>query len=439
MTFDTVELDRDLRRRPKARGLDGFKWLTLAALVAFSLYMFLWEFANVNSDLYKHAVIASEFDFTDLHSITSRLAYPLWHLCVAALFQLGVPLGWAAALLCALCKGLAFLLVRRYLFVMTRNPLSNAALALLALLLMLVTPIRLLLVNEGAIYRGVGSPTVWHNPTQLAVLVTAMLCVPYMAHCWYAFERMLPERGPKTMLPWRKVIALAALLMLNLSSKPTFLQALLPAAALFFLIQWIRHPKNSRYFAQIILAFLPAAAYFLLQYLYYTGVVVPYTSGVEFGLSLETVWLAIRNMLLMAAFPLFALVCCRKRGILRDRMLLLSLLMAGFSMVEAMCLRETGVRVNHGNFNWASMSSAFFLWVTVLPHYLDSIGDFRAWQARLQAADVEGTLDSAALRKERAALSRRSLCYFVSFVLLVWHVYSSLYYPYYLLTTGNVF
>ena len=42
-------------------------------------------------------MIAHDFDFTDLHSITSRLSYPVWHIVVSALYQLGVPLGHAAA------------------------------------------------------------------------------------------------------------------------------------------------------------------------------------------------------------------------------------------------------------------------------------------------------------------------------------------------------
>lgn len=439
MTLDAVELDRDLRRSHEKQGFDLFKWATLAVLVAFSLYMFLWEFANINSDLYKHAVIASQFNFTDPHSITSRLAYPLWHLFVAALHQLSVPLNWSAAIICTLCKALAFLLVRRYLLVMTRGRLSSVLLTLSALFLMLVTSLRIDSLNHGWVYRGVGSPTVWHNPTQLAVVVTAMLCVPYTLHCWYEFERQLPMHGDKTLLPWRKVLALAALLVLSLSAKPTFMQAMIPAAAVFFLVQWIRHPKNSRYFLQIILAFLPAVAYFLLQYLYYTGVVVPYTSGVEFGLTLESAWEAVRNMAVMAAFPLFVLVFCYRPGFFKDKMLVLCLLMAGFSIVEAMCFHETGVRINHGNFNWASMSSAFMLWVAVAPKFVDSIGDYRDLQNRVQTLTVEGALSTVALKKARLGLKLRSLAFFMSFVLLTWHVYSSLYYLYFLLSSGNVF
>ena len=39
----------------------------------------------------------------DLHTITSRLAYPLWHLLVSVIYQLGVPLAAAAVSVTVLC------------------------------------------------------------------------------------------------------------------------------------------------------------------------------------------------------------------------------------------------------------------------------------------------------------------------------------------------
>ncbi len=438
MTFDPVQLDRDLRRRGERQGFDWFKWLTLAVLTAFTLYMFLWEFGNQYSDLYKHAVIASEFDFTDPHSITSRLAYPLWHVFVAALFQVGMPLGWAAAVVCAASKAVAYLLTHRYLVVVLEGRVAPAVATLCALLILLVTPIRIAGLND-TVYRGIGSPTVWHNPTQLIVLVTALLAVPYLMHCWYAFEDLQPTAGARAMLPWRKVVALAVLLMLSLSAKPTFIQALIPAAAVFFLIQWIRYPKNWRYFVQIILAFMPAVAYFLLQYLYYTGVVVPYTSGVEFGVTWAAAWASVRGMLLMAAFPLVALALCYRKGAPPDQTVRMTLLMAAFAVLEAMCFRETGVRVNHGNFNWANMSVAFLLWVVAMPRFIAAVRDYRARREQLMAQAKAGAVASGALRQAQRALRLRSAGFLAAFMLLVWHAYSSVYYLVYLLSTGNVF
>ena len=438
MTFDAVVMDRDLRRRGAGQGIDPLKWIVLLLLTAFSISLYLWEFANPYSDLHIHASIASEFNFADPHSITSRLAYPLWHMIVAALYRLGVPLNWAAAVVCAAAKGAAYLLMQRYVFVMLQGRVQRNIATAFALLLSIVTTIRIPGVNDW-VYRGFGSPTVWHNPTQLAVIVTMLLCVPYLMHCWYAFESALPTGGAKTMLPWRKVLVLAALLMLSLSAKPTFIQALIPGAALFFLWQWIRHPKNSRYFLQIILAFVPSVAYFVLQYLYYTGVVVPYTSGVEIGATLESVWESIRNMLMMAAFPLFVVVATHEKGAPKDQTLVMALLTAACAMLEAMFFRETGLRINHGNFNWASMSAALLLWVVVTPRFIQAAVDYRARRNTLTLQAREGVLTSAALASAQRGLALRSAGFMVSFMLLVWHLYSSLYYIYYLLASGNAF
>ena len=218
------------------------------------------------------------------------------------------------------------------------------------------------------------------------------------------------------MLPWWKVILLAALLVFNLACKPTVLQAFMPAAFVMYAVELCRRPRNWRYFGQIVLAFLPAAGYFLLQYLYYTGVVVPYTSGVAFGATAESLWRAVRSMLLMNAFPLLAVVCCYKKGMFKNRYVVLALLMVFISMLEVAFFRETGAREGHGNFGWAASSSAFFLWVVMLGQY------------------------AAALRQEwkEAPVLRRCLFGLCGGVLL-WHVVSGVQYICFLLSTGNAF
>ena len=174
----------------------------------------------------------------------------------------------------------------------------------------------------------------------------------------------------KILLPWWKVLVLAVLGAGSVACKATLMQALLPAAFVMYLVELCRRPKEWRYFGQIVLAFVPAAAYFLLQYLYYTGVVVEYTSGVEIGITLEMAWVSVRNALMMSACPLAALIACWRKGLFKDRMLLLALVMILFSVLEAMAFQETGQRQGHGNFTWASNSSSFFLWVVMAGVFL---------------------------------------------------------------------
>ncbi len=412
---DPVLAFRKLRR--EAKRVNGPLLLAAFLVFGFSLFMYHWEFQFTATDLSVHARIASEFDFTDLHSITSRIAYPLWHLLVAGLLRLGMPLWWASAVVCACAKTAGLWLVYQLMNGVAAGRVNRWVLTLGALLVMFVTGVRVPGVND-RVYAGIGSPTVWHNPTQLMVNVSLFLCVPYVVHCFCEFERRLPEHKEKTMVPWYQVGILAVLLMASLACKPTVMQALIPAAGVFFLWQWVRHPNNSRFFGQMILAFLPAVAYFVLQYLYYTGVVVSFSSGVETGLTAQSAWLAVRNMLLMAAFPLFCLLAFFRKGLFRDRMLSLTLLMVLFSVAEAMFFRETGMREGHGNFNWASMSSALMLWVLTLGYFLRFLGEF--WRTKQKPWHLV-------------------LRFGLGAGLLGWHAASGVYYVVFLLQSHNAF
>lgn len=412
--IDPVLLSRALPRRKR---FDYALFLSCLAVAAFSLFMFHWEYGFENADLYTHARIAGEFDFTDLHSITSRLAYPLWHVFVSALYQLGMPLVWASAVVCAACKVGGMLLTHRLVRVLAGEDISRGLVTLAAFLLMFVTGICIPSINR-YVYRPIGSPTVWHNPTQLAVIVTMLLCVPYTVHCWYAFARKRDAGEARPMLPWVKVVALAALLMLSLAAKPTFLQALIPAAAVFFLVEWVRNPRHWRFFLQMILAYLPSVLYFLLQYLYYTGVVVPYTSGVQILITDVSLRETLRNVLMMNAFPLFAIVCCYRKGMFRDRQLVLCLLMLFVSALEAMTFRETGMRDGHGNFFWAGMSVSLMLWIHMLSVYMR---------------------EAAAFLKAPRRPALRWAGYGAGLALMLWHFGSGFYYLYSILSRGASF
>ena len=413
MTLDPIRARLELQ--PKKR-FDLSAALALLAVVAFSLYMFWRESAYEYVDFRVHMMIAGDFDFTDLHSITSRLAYPMWHLLVAILYQLGLPLEWSAAIVSAACKGITFVLVYHMICAMSHGKAKNWVVTLLSLCAMVLTGLWIRPVSY-FVYKGVGSPNVWHNPTQVAVTAAMMMVMPWLAHCWYEFERMMDEGKTNVMLPWWKVIVLAVLCMGSLACKPTFMQALLPAAFVMYLVELIRRKSEWRYFGQIVLAFVPAAAYFLLQYLYYTGVVVEFTSGVAIGITQRSAWLAIRNTLMMSAAPLMAVVACWRKGMFKDRSLVLALLMTLFSVLEAMAFSETGQREGHGNFTWAANSSSFFLWVTMMGVFL-----------RTFITDV----------KEKLPLWRKAACG-LTVVLFAYHVFSGVYYLYHLISTNNAF
>lgn len=413
MTYDPVVSGKKIWKQM----LGAPVLIALALVLVSSFFMFLREFSYENADLFIHATIASEFDFADLHSITSRLSYPLWHIAVSALYQLGMPLGYAAASVCALCKGITFLLTYWLVGAMAGEGGSRWTVLGLSAFLMIVTGVLVMSVSD-AVYRGVGSPNVWHNPTQQTVTAAMMLVMPWLAHCWYAFERQAEAGNERVLLPWWKIAVLAVLCMGSVACKPTFMQALLPAAFVMYLAEVLRRPRQWRYFGQIVLAFLPSVGYFLLSYLYYTGVVVEFTSGVEIGITAETAWVAVRNTLMMSACPLMAVIVCYRKGMFKDQLVVLALLMTAFSVLEAMAFRETGMREGHGNFTWAANSSSYFLWVVMTGVFL-----------RTFPADVR----AGALR------TVRGLGYAAVGGLFLWHAYSSVYYLHYLLTSTNAF
>lgn len=414
-----MELDLVARSRAMGRDKRFDPWLLVASLLlaALTIYMYRYCYRFTDSDIYAHANIAADFDFTDLHSITSRLAYPMWHLVVATLHKLGVPLVWAAGLVGAACKVAGLLLTRAILRAMLGEKFNRNLVTAIALALMLVMGVRISSINP-YVYRPVGAPNVWHNPTQVAVVVTMLLLVPYTMHCWYDFARRRDAGEQGVTLGWRKAAVLFVISMASLATKPTFMQAFLPAAAILFAVEWARDPKQWRFFTGLVGAFLPAALYFLLQYLYYTGVVVPFSSGVLVELTADTARQALTNALIQSACPLVAVAACYRRGMFKDRQLVLCLLMVAVSTIEGMLFQETGMRIRHGNFFWAGMTASLMLWVEMAGVY---------------------TRDVAAYLKSDKKSALRGAGYALVFALFLWHLVSGIAYPISLVIRGSSF
>ena len=413
MIYDPIRLTAEKRSQ---RRFDWTFFVCLAVLCVICVFMFLKQAAIQLVDFSVHMNWAGDFDFSDLHSITSRIAYPMWHILVAIVHQLGLPLEWAAVLITTLCKMGTYVLAYLFIDAMSLRSQKRWLVSLMSFAAVIVTCLWIRPVSY-FVYKGVGSPNVWHNPTQLAVTFAMFIVIPWLLHLWYEFERGLTEGRTNIILPWWKIIVMIVINMGCLSCKPTVLQALMPAAFVMYLVELIRHKSEWRYFGQIVLAFVPAAAYFLLQYLYYTGVVVEFTSGVEFGITGRTAWLAVRNTLMMSACPLMAVIACWRKGMLKDRSLVLALLMTLFSVIEVMAFRETGMREGHGNFAWASYSSSMYLWVVMIGVFLRSF-----------TADV----------KQGMTLVRKT-GYGLTFALFGWHLVSGIYYLFYLFSREMAF
>lgn len=403
---------------------DWTKWLAVGAALVLGYIVFYALALRPASDLSIHATWAAEGNFADLRSFLHHGAHPLWHALVAAVLLTGLSLPESAALVTTLLKALeVYLLITLSARLLKKSGWLATVCGVAAAM---VTSVWVPWVNP-TVYLGVGSPNTWHSPTQMAAMVMMLLCVPLTAACVETFQHRLPEEGAKANVPWKDASLLSALLLLSLVAKPTFMQAFLPAACLYFLVLWIRKPKNSPFFVRMIIVAAPAVLFMILQYLYYFGIIVPSQGNMAFQVSWSKVGEVGVDVLLTRAFPIFVLLTCMERDTWRKPLYILTLTMDIVSIVEMLLLSETGRRASDGNFGWAMMGSALMLWVIMLPLFVKKV---KAWFGRRKAA-AEGQpyLED----KPRA----EAVKWGAGAVLLLWHVASGVYYIVYLLTTTN--
>ena len=87
-----------------------------------------------------------------------------------------LPIGreWSAALVTALCLGLTAAVLYRYLSAQLEQKLSYGRICGLGCGLMVLTAVYVPWLNP-QVYLGQSSPTIWHNPTNMAVKPLALL------------------------------------------------------------------------------------------------------------------------------------------------------------------------------------------------------------------------------------------------------------------------
>lgn len=386
---------------------DAGKWLMIVLFFVLSCLMFYQMTLRPSSDINIHTLWAADATFTDPISFVRHVAHPLWHMLVVTLMTVGIPAKLASALITALAKAAEMWLIHRLFTVALQDKYSRNAITLFAAICGSVACIWLPFYNP-TIYYGVGTPNTWHSCTQMLVLPFMILSVPLTAWCYESFEQLLPAQGAQTRLPWKQPIALGMVLFVGLLAKPTFLQAFLPAACLFFLVQWIRHPQNSRYFVQIIICVLPAVILMLLQYLYYFGNIISTSTSMEIQLSWEKLRYTVIQVLMLNAFPLYTLWTTRKQK--WDTCLILTLLLNLIAILEMIVLGEGGRRSQDGNFAWGLMGASMMLWIVCLIRFF-----------------------------KEAQLKKPELRHLPAWLLLAWHQFTGIYYFIYLLFSGTAF
>jgi hypothetical protein len=397
---------------------DLWKWLAVALSAALGALIFAALLKRPQSDIAIHTLWAGQATLADWKSFIRQAAHPLWRICVFALMQTGLSADGSALLFTALCKGLE----TWALAVLARRLIGRGGweAALCGLIASVVASVWVPWVNPAVFLDG-GSPNPWHSPTQIALMAPMIVSVSWLA--------MAEERHALSLenVSRKDSLLIAAVLLVSALIKPSFLQAFLPTAGLYYLVRWIKDPKGSRYYLRLLLIAAPAVLAIVLEFLFYFGGVVEGQGGVTVLVSGEKTLTVLRIVLLTQLFPLFSLIVFCNRDTLKQPLFLLTLLLDAVAVVQMLVLSETGYRAQDGNFGWAVMGASLMLWAVALPLYWYRAS---AWFRRVRSAADGAPHVVSHPRAERTKI-------ILGAVLLLWHLASGIGYCVYLLTSQS--
>lgn len=289
----------------------------------------------------------------------SHSSYPGWHALVRLLLFFGVGLRWAAALSTAsyACLGAAATGFIVWKIIGSRT-LALAILTTIALLF--VSAIYIPAYNSQPYY-GQGSPTIWHNPTYIAVKPFALISC-------YLMYLMIERKAADAKI----CIAYAIFTLVCLVMKPSFFQVQAPTVFLFLLVE-LAWNRDWRFVIRIGLTFIPAFIYMALQFwvMFYSP--TGGGSGVIFAPLL--VYSAVSpkisiSLLLLLAFPLYATIVLWRDIFKRNSPYLFFLIMLAVGFIEFALLAEGGDRLSHGNFGWGYYLAVALYWSFILPLFM---------------------------------------------------------------------
>lgn len=357
-------------RDKKKEGAWG--WLCTAILFLLTLIIVKLEMEKghevlLYSDFATHSSWAVG-EFTD-PLYDKFYAYPIWHLAVRMVNSL-LPVGreYAGALVTACCIGFCTLILYDFLNRELNNCLPQWRICLLTLGLMVLTALYMPWFNE-EVYLGQSSPTIWHNPTNMAVKPIALLIF-----LWFL---RLYEKGQRTK--GTELAVLSGVLLLSCFVKPSFVQGFLPGVVLYLLIElFLTKGKSFLFSLKIAVVFIPSGIYFLVQFFSMFG------SGAErsMGISPFTVMRfdtahPLISILQAAAFPLFVVGISGWKQLFGDKKLLFSLIFYVVTLLEFVLLIEL-TEPESGNFEWALQLALFAFFAVSAVRFYQRM-DKRPW------------------------------------------------------------
>ena len=393
-----------------------------AAAVFYAAY----KVSYVSVDYGIHVNIAKELDWSDPVRMLKEHPEPVWHLLVRAAMMAG---GFGAERAAGLVSGglcaLTFLLAAHFLYHMPGGTRGGAGLsmpgaAFFALVLSLVSALYVPWFNDKP-YLGQGSPNPWHNPTTIMVRPIGLLIFMLVMGECMRVSRAGFRRGQGLRF-WKGVL-IAVLLVLSNLSKPSFVQVFYPAIFLLMVLWlFVYRFRNFGFALQLLVCCLPSVALMGLQFMAaFYGSSNSDSAGVMIApfkvAGLYTDNIAVSTLLVLA-FPLVMLLCSVIRRTF-DWTAAFAWIMLLVGMAEKFLLAEGGSRMSHGNFSWGYTLALYFVWFI-------AVRDFALWGSAMRAEPGTGA---------RKVLPALVFCF--SGILLMLHLFSGLYYLYYLIVLGH--
>ncbi|MBI5669443.1 MAG: hypothetical protein HZC41_15675 [Chloroflexi bacterium] len=294
----------------------------------------------------------------DWQLFLARVPHFLFHALVLVVYRLLPNLGAAGfivALLLYVALALALYDVLRRLLGPADTRDRTLFYMLVTVVTMLVMPINLFTPDHP--YHGYIATNVYHNPTIAALKPLAVLL--------FGIAALAFDARPSPVV-WYRALGLAAITILSMLAKPSYILILLPALLLLMLhYRLLRRRMDWRLlFLGVI---LPGALMLGVQALLFDAsaiVFAPlaffYLQGVMDGLLLK--------LLLSILFPL-AVTLAHFRAAARSAPLLLAWLSFVFGVALTYLFAEAN-RAGHGNLTWSGQIGAFILFLAALVFWL---------------------------------------------------------------------
>lgn len=319
------------------------------------------------SDLIPHIEIVTQYFNGEIY-----IPHPLWHILVKGVSYItSLSIEYSAIMVSALLITVWACLIGFVIRVLLQDtikmytPLMQEMIVLLLLSsIFVVGPLVIPWYNK-LIYKGVGSPNIWHNVTLWTVKPLALMSILFSV--WAFQEHKL-----------KYYIYAVLAIIISIFAKPSFIIVFLPA--LFILMLYKHYTLRSDiYFFSIVSIFS------LMILLYqYTGTFGENSEGVK--IDILGVWSLAANNILMSiflalAFPLLFLKLYPKS--LDNDYLILAWLQVLFGIVLYAVFVEQGTRDGHANFSWSYQIGLTMLYLFSIIEFVKNFFILNLWKRSL--------------------------------------------------------